>query len=395
MLSDTLVPTPAPVLVAPPAKVPLKPTRSGRVRFLPPQLQNNLPALSRALPNTFQRPDVTPEKSQSPEPVAVLPSSSISTPQVTPEPDIQIPYINSEPDDFGIYRSYVGHPDVIPDEEVPLEDLCEGEGFAVPTPSNPLAVFGTVATTLRNNIIAPFYNMTVYRLLKWFYNDKQGKSIADLDTLVNEVLLPEDFSQDHLEGFSTQKVLKDMDNYGAIRYDLQPEDGWIETSVKISVPCTGVKQLEADAPAYELKGVFYRKLLEIIKSVFQAEQAKNFHYTPFKLYRQHSSPDKPDVRLHSELYNADAFIEEHEKIQRQQEKRRLDNTDDPSLNVPCAVAGMMLWSDATKIGTWGDQSMWPIYLYFGNQSKYERAKPSAFASHHMAYIPKVRNFSFL
>lgn len=42
MLSDTLVPTPAPVLVAPPAKVPLKPTRSGRVRFLPPQLQNNL-----------------------------------------------------------------------------------------------------------------------------------------------------------------------------------------------------------------------------------------------------------------------------------------------------------------------------------------------------------------
>ncbi|KAE9387588.1 hypothetical protein BT96DRAFT_960362 [Gymnopus androsaceus JB14] len=180
-----------------------------------------------------------------------------------------------------------------------------------------------------------------------------------------------------------------MDNYGGVRYDLQPDDGWIETSIKIPVPCTGVKQSEADAPAYELKGVFYRKPLEIIKSVFQSEQAKKFHYTPFKLYQQQSFPDSPDICLHSELYNADAFIEEHAKIQRQQEKRRLDDPEDPSLHILCAIAGMMLWSDATKIGTWGDQSMWPIYLYFGNQSKYDRAKPSAFASHHMAYIPKL------
>ncbi|KAE9393770.1 hypothetical protein BT96DRAFT_828701 [Gymnopus androsaceus JB14] len=173
-----------------------------------------------------------------------------------------------------------------------------------------------------------------------------------------------------------------MDNYGGVRYDLQADDGWIETSIKIPVPCTGVKQFEADAPAYELKGVFYCKPLEIIKSVFQSEQAKKFHYTPFKLYQQQSFLDSPDIHLHSELYNADAFIEEHAKIQRQQEKY-------PSLHIPCAIAGMMLWSDTTKIGTWGDQSMWPIYLYFGNQSKYDRAKPSAFASHHMAYIPKL------
>ncbi|THU97282.1 hypothetical protein K435DRAFT_857796 [Dendrothele bispora CBS 962.96] len=33
--------------------------------------------------------------------------------------------------------------------------------------------------------------------------------------------------------------------------------------------------------------------------------------------------------------------------------------------------------------------MWPIYLYFGNQSKYDRAKPSSFAAHHLAYIPKL------
>ncbi|KAE9384947.1 hypothetical protein BT96DRAFT_841397 [Gymnopus androsaceus JB14] len=233
--------------------------------------------------------------------------------------------------------------------------------------------------------------MTVYHLLQWFYNKKQAKSIADLNTLLKKVLLPEDFSQDHLEGFSMQKVLKDVGNYGGVRYDLQADYGWIETSIKIPVPCTGVKQSEADTPAYELKGVFYCKPLEIIKSVFQSEQAKKFHYTLFKLCQQQSFPDKRDLCLYSELYNTDAFIEEHAKIQRQQKKRRLDDPEDPSLHVPCTIAGMMLWSDATKIGTWGNQSMWPIYLYFRNQSKYDRAKLSAFTSHHMAYIPKLPN----
>ncbi|KAF5355377.1 hypothetical protein D9757_014596 [Collybiopsis confluens] len=33
--------------------------------------------------------------------------------------------------------------------------------------------------------------------------------------------------------------------------------------------------------------------------------------------------------------------------------------------------------------------MWPIYMYFGNQSKYDRSRPSAFAAHHIAYIPKL------
>lgn len=31
-----------------------------------------------------------------------------------------------------------------------------------------------------------------------------------------------------------------------------------------------------------------------------------------------------------------------------------------------------------------------MYLFFGNQSKYTRAKPSELAAHHLAYVPKVR-----
>jgi hypothetical protein len=172
-----------------------------------------------------------------------------------------------------------------------------------------------------------------------------------------------------------------------------PSDGWIEGSVKIRVPCTGVKQQEEDAPVYELKGLFYRKPLEVIKSVFQSPASKKFHYTPFELYQQcplgPSETEPVSDCLHSELYNSLAFINEHNRVQEDQWKKQRLNPDDAMLKVPCALAGMMLWSDATRVGNWGDQSMWPIYLYFGNQSKYEHAKPSAYASNHIAYIPKV------
>lgn len=41
------------------------------------------------------------------------------------------------------------------------------------------------------------------------------------------------------------------------------------------------------------------------------------------------------------------------------------------------------------LASFGNAALWPIYLFLGNQSKYIRAKPSAFAAHHLAYIPKL------
>ncbi|KAJ3764828.1 hypothetical protein FB446DRAFT_656093, partial [Lentinula raphanica] len=334
---------------------------------------------------------------ESPPPVPAAAPSPAHFPTPTPEPETPLHYVDTPVDEFGVYRSYPELPDSIPDEEVAMADVCEGAGFPVPPPSNPLSIFGTHAKKIVDNVFAPFLNATVFRLMEWFYNENQTKSIADLNNLVNNVLLPDDFQQEHLRGFSAQKVLKDMDDFGGPKEFLQPDDGWIESSVRIPVPCSGVKQLEKDAPTYELKGIFYRKPLEVVKSVFQSPESKKFHYTPFRLYQQHfseSSNTHESVRLHSELYNSDSFLDEHEKVQRQQRERLRKNPEDPSLHVPNALAAMMLWSDATQVGTWGDESMWPVYLYFGNQSKYDRAKPSSFAAHHLAYIPKVSIYCY-
>jgi hypothetical protein len=41
------------------------------------------------------------------------------------------------------------------------------------------------------------------------------------------------------------------------------------------------------------------------------------------------------------------------------------------------VASVMVWSDATHLANFGDASLWPFYVYFGNQSKYSQGKPTA------------------
>ena len=52
----------------------------------------------------------------------------------------------------------------------------------------------------------------------------------------------------------------------------------------------------------------------------------------------------------------------------------------------------MLWSNSTHLANFGYVSVWPLYLYFGNLSKYFWGKPGSGASHHIAYIPSVSTF---
>ena len=58
------------------------------------------------------------------------------------------------------------------------------------------------------------------------------------------------------------------------------------------------------------------------------------------------------------------------------------------------VAGISIALDATKLGQFGTSKAWPVYIFFGNQSKYERNKPSAYAAHHVAYLPSVSHKVF-
>ncbi|KAG2126348.1 uncharacterized protein EDB93DRAFT_1109682 [Suillus bovinus] len=97
--------------------------------------------------------------------------------------------------------------------------------------------FGTSMKTPTENFFVPFLNATIYRLMCWFHGGSTMKSLTELDRLVNEVILAEDFDKTDLQGFRASKELECLDNYQGDPEDIcssfSTADGWIETSVKI------------------------------------------------------------------------------------------------------------------------------------------------------------------
>ncbi|KAI5990726.1 hypothetical protein EDD15DRAFT_2170099 [Pisolithus albus] len=276
---------------------------------------------------------------------------------------------------YGMFREYQGaFPTYDPESSTHLGQLCDshdleqGEGEDDTYPR-----FGTSLRAIRDNYFKPFLNATVWRLMGWFYSGSNQKSIDDLNNLVHNVILAEDFNRTDLQDFVASRELKRLDESTIFASDL-----WRTASVTIRLPCEKVKVPEERAPEFHVEGLHYRKLTEVIKSAFAETSAEEYNAMPYKLYWQ-PDDDAPTERVFSEVYTADVMLEEHERIKGQPRDCHLETV----------VAGVMIWSDSTHLANFGNAALWPIYLFLGNQSKYIRAKPNAFAAHHLAYIPKV------
>ncbi|KAJ3991075.1 hypothetical protein F5050DRAFT_1802229 [Lentinula boryana] len=88
--------------------------------------------------------------------------------------------------------------------------------------------------------------------------------------------------------------------------------------------------------------------------------------------------------LYSELYNSDAFIEEHDHIQCLPAP-----PDQPSCKLERVALGLMFWSDSTHLANFGEAKLWPLYMMFGNLLKYICSRPNSGACQHIPYIPLV------
>jgi hypothetical protein len=227
----------------------------------------------------------------------------------------------------------------------------------------------------------PFSNATTFRLLGWFHGPSSSKSLADLDRLVNSVILSEDFDADDLQGFSAAREMARLDGHSSSRLPFSASDGWREGSVTINVPNAKHEYAsESAAPEFKVKGIYYRPLLEIIKSVCEGPTSRNFHWVPHKLF--HTSQGE-HVRAYTDIFNSNAMLEEDARI------RALPRDPEDGPETELATLAILLWSDSTHLANFGTASLWPIYLFFGNTSKYIRGKPTAFPAQHLAYIPSV------
>jgi hypothetical protein len=306
------------------------------------------------------------------------------------------------PDSYGIYRKYSnGKPSITPDENYNLSDISDSPYLALDPSSSAtphasltldkLAEAAKSATNAVTTFFVPFQNASIYRLMTWFYNSSNTKSISELNSLVHDVILAPDFKPDDFVGFSAIKEHAVMDSYrespSTVSDQPSPfefDDTWINGKVEISVPCEGFSfESEAVAPKFTVE-VHYRRLIEVIKSALSESEAEKFHMFPFRAFWKPAS-DEPEERIYSEIYTGDFWNDEYEKVQSAHQHG-------PNSHLEAIIISLMIWSDSMSLAQFGNAELWPIYLYIGNQSKYSRCKPTSFAAHHIAYFPKVCSF---
>lgn len=296
------------------------------------------------------------------------------------------------PNIFGIWRKYWdGAPSY--DPESTFEDLVNSSSR---TPQNH---DGSGSSSTVPPSTTSYSSYTAGLLMDWLNNGKPLKSNSELDDLVNNFMLDPDFDLNELRGknFSARQenlraekaaAAAALANAANPAFQAHLDANFKETAVDIEVP-SGSK----DHPSWKFSvpGLQYRPLLGVIQEALIGPLGSKMHLTPYALFHtpptnsQSSERQKP-TRLRQDLIDSDVFLDEHKRINR---RRHKPLPKDPECKLERIIVSLMTWSDATQLANFGTAKLWPIYLMFGNLSKYVRSQPSSGACEHIAYIPSV------
>ena len=262
----------------------------------------------------------------------------------------------------------------------------------------------TSPTTYREltQIIFPYPNISSF-LYNLAWRRMRGIVSSSGRSLIAEVMLDKRFKTLDIQGVNFQAIEKQL------AMDVQSpwgSNGWRRNTIVIEVP-TGKKptaasrRMEANARAcsqrhdevdpdrepfqvYKIPvhNVRTRSLLQtMLETIQDSSNSSGLNWYGRREVWQPPYPNAPPERVWGELYSSDAFLDA---------ERDLINANDDSTN-PCVIAAFMLWSDSTHLAQFGQAKAWPIYAYFGNQSKYTRCKPSTHSAQIVGYVPPVSN----
>jgi len=331
---------------------------------------------------------------QLPVPPSPLPEPLTAFQVIEPISDISLPNsevvwraIKTSCNYFGLYREYPNIPTHNPDNTLCLLNLVDNsppitEMELSTSVSTPLSLQDPISSSSFSNANSffPFKNSTIFGMMSWMWTGSSTKSIGEVKKLV-DFLKSDDFKKDDLAGFDIHSETTKFDNYLERPASDNPQDGWRESEVIIQVP-DGKIHSKDSIPTFKVPGFHHRSLVDVIKTIYSDVASTSFHYMPFKsFWKDPSTPESVPQRVHDELYSSDAMIEAHMKLQQQ--------PPEPGCTLERVVASLMLWSDSTHLANFGTASLWPLYLFSGNQSKWVRGKPNNASCHHVAYIPKV------
>jgi hypothetical protein len=287
------------------------------------------------------------------------------------------PVVSTAANIFGLSRHYFSQTMPLHDPEVDVtsSDLTDAQDLP----------------PLESTSLGPYPNFNSLLLSDWYWN--QGtKSVKDFDSLV-KIVGSESFRPEDVRDTKWSKINIALSGDSEL---VEDEAGWLHVSVTISVPFHTRRVASRDqardqrtAPLpYIVRGFRYRKLLSVIRETLtNPVRHAQFHYQPFELrwtpFRSFDLDEaQTEFRVYSELYNSESFLQAHKDLQ------ALPPV--PGCSLERVIVALMFWSDATHLTSFGDAKLHPVYLFFGNESKYLRARPSLNLGAHIAYFCQVK-----
>jgi len=281
---------------------------------------------------------------------------------------------------FGLFRRYFSEkvPTHDPEEHKDIFDLSD----------EPIISTSPRFADNRNHF-DPFPNKSSFRLADWHWNHGVQKSRESFNQLLNIIgdpeFRPEDVRQtnwtkidsklaaNHFDGSEDEEEAEWMDK----------DVGWSRTPITISVPFHH-RTKHPGPQDYRVGDLYHRSLVSVIREkLAKPHDDRQFHYEPFELY-WHPNNLCAEERVHGELYTSSAFLDAHRELQ--------ESPGEPGCNLPRVVVAMMFYSDGTHLTSFGNAKLWPSYLFFGNELKYRRCKPSCHLCNHVAYFQAVGHF---
>ena len=169
---------------------------------------------------------------------------------------------------------------------------------------------------------------------------------------------------------------------------MEEDADWTCTPVSISIPYQTCCSILADSDAgprnYTVGDFHYRSLVSIIwEKITGLTEGNQFHFKPFELLWKKPGCANP-VCIQGEMYSSPTWIKVHKDLE--------DLPREPGCQLQRVVLALMFWLDATHLTMFGDAKLWPLYLFFGNDTKYHQCKPSCHLCKHVAYFQSVGGY---
>jgi hypothetical protein len=285
---------------------------------------------------------------------------------------------SSDRDAFGVVRTYRlpkyrSTPLHDPEKLLTLNNITD----SIPPP--PTATPRTAAPIQ----FGPFENRSAFCLAEWYWQSS-NKSFSDFQKLIS-ILKDGKFSIPDVIHINWKAAFKSL---GSNREDLPDsdsswiqDDGWKRTPISIDIPFHNSMK-DPGTKSFTVGTFHHRSIVSVIKEkITNRNESQGFHYYPYRATWKRTGDD-PEVELYGEMYASQAFREAHGDVQ------RLPPTGE-NRGLERVVVALMFWSDATQLTSFGGSSLWPGYLFFGNESKHRRGEPSNHLGRHIAYFLKV------